>query len=115
MRDLVGRLGGVISTVVAIVVTVVVWKLVIAIFDVSPFVLPQPEDVIGGGRDLAASNGFWGDVQVTLAETLVGFVIALALGLGLATLRGRRVWLEQTLRPVIVACQLVPKAALIPL
>ena len=25
---------------------VVIWKLVIAVFDVSPFVLPQPEDVL---------------------------------------------------------------------
>jgi len=104
-----------ISTVVAIVVMVVIWKLVIAIFDVSPFVLPQPEDVAGGVRDLVDSNGFWTDVRVTLTETLVGFAIALALGLGLGTLLGRVAWLEQALRPVIVASQVVPKVALIPL
>jgi NitT/TauT family transport system permease protein len=115
MRNPLGRFGGLISTVVAIVVTVVVWKLVIAVFDVSPFVLPQPEKVIGGVRDLANSDGFWSDVQVTLTETLVGFLIALALGLSLGTLLGRVVWLEQALRPVIVASQVVPKVALIPL
>jgi len=115
MKSPLGRFGGVISTVVAIVVTIVLWKLVIAIFDVSPFVLPQPEKVIGGVQDLANSNGFWSDVQVTLTETLVGFLIALALGLGLGTLLGRVVWLEQALRPVIVASQVVPKVALIPL
>ena len=94
---------------------VVIWKLVIAIFDVSPFVLPQPEDVLGGVRDLVSSNGFWSDVRVTLTETLVGFAIALVLGIGLGTLLGRVVWLEQALRPVIVASQVVPKVALIPL
>jgi len=115
MRGPLGRFGPLVSTVVAIVVTVIVWKLVIAVFDVSSFVLPQPEKVVGGVGDLAGSNGFWSDVQVTLTETLVGFLIALVLGLGLGTLLGRVVWLEQALRPVIVASQVVPKVALIPL
>ncbi len=104
-----------VSTVVALIVMIIVWKLVIAVFDVSPFVLPQPEDVIGGMRDLVSSDGFWSDVRVTLIETLVGFGIALVLGIVLGTLLGRVQWLEQALRPVIVASQVVPKVALIPL
>ena len=103
------------STFVAVVAMIVIWKLVIAIFDISPFVLPQPEDVLTGVKDLVNSNGFWTDVRVTLTETLVGFAIALALGLGLGIVLGRVAWLEQAARPVIVASQVVPKVALIPL
>ena len=94
-----------ISTAVAIVVIVAVWKLVIAVFNVSPFVLPQPEDVLGGVRELVQSKNFWSDARVTLEETLIGFGIVL----------GRVTWLEQAMRPVIVASQVVPKVALIPL
>src|SRR5919108_5889879 len=90
------------STILTVVVMVVIWKLVIAIFDVSPFVLPQPEDVLSGVRELVDSNGFWTDVRVTLTETLVGFAIALALGIALGTLLGRVVWLEQAMRPGVV-------------
>jgi NitT/TauT family transport system permease protein len=104
-----------VSTAVSLVVIVAIWKLVIAVFDVSPFVLPQPEDVLKGVRDLVDSKGFWADVRVTLTETLVGFLIALVLGVALGTLLGRVVWLEQAMRPVIVASQVVPKVALIPL
>jgi NitT/TauT family transport system permease protein len=104
-----------ISTLLSIVMLVVIWKLVIAIFDVSPFVLPQPEDVLKGVKDLVNANGFWSDVRVTLTETLVGFAIALVLGIVLGTILGRVVWLEQAMRPVIVASQVVPKVALIPL
>jgi NitT/TauT family transport system permease protein len=110
-----GKLLPWVSTLVAIVVMVAIWKLVIAVFDVSPFVLPQPEHVIRGVRHLVDSKGFWSDTRVTLEETLVGFAIALGLGLGLGTLLGRIHWLEQALRPVIVASQVVPKVALIPL
>ncbi|HEX3277492.1 MAG TPA: ABC transporter permease [Thermoleophilaceae bacterium] len=104
-----------ISTLLSIVVLVVIWKLVIAIFDVSPFVLPQPEDVLNGVKELVNANDFWSDVRVTLTETLVGFAIALVLGIVLGTILGRVVWLEQAMRPVIVASQVVPKVALIPL
>jgi NitT/TauT family transport system permease protein len=104
-----------VSTFVAIVAMIVLWKLVIAIFDVSPFVLPQPEDVLTGVKELVKSDGFWTDVRVTLTETLVGFAIALVLGLGLGIVLGRVAWLEQAARPVIVASQVVPKVALIPL
>jgi NitT/TauT family transport system permease protein len=104
-----------ISTLLSIVMLVVIWKLVIAIFDVSPFVLPQPEDVLSGVKELVNANDFWSDVRVTLTETLVGFAIALVLGIVLGTILGRVVWLEQAMRPVIVASQVVPKVALIPL
>jgi NitT/TauT family transport system permease protein len=104
-----------VSTLLSIVLLVIIWKLVIAIFDVSPFVLPQPEDVWTGVKDLVKSDGFWSDVRVTLTETLVGFAIALVLGIVLGTILGRVVWLEQAARPVIVASQVVPKVALIPL
>jgi NitT/TauT family transport system permease protein len=104
-----------VSTAITLVLMIIIWKLVIAVFDVSPFVLPQPEDVIGGMGDLINSDGFWSDVRTTLTETLVGFGIALVLGIVGGTVLGRVVWLEQALRPVIVASQVVPKVALIPL
>jgi NitT/TauT family transport system permease protein len=114
-RVLLTKLVPWISTLMSVVLLVVIWKLVIAIFDVSPFVLPQPEDVVGGVKELVNSNGFWSDVRVTLTETIVGFLIALVLGIVLGTILGRVVWLEQAMRPVIVASQVVPKVALIPL
>jgi len=114
-RALLTKLVPWISTLMSVVLLVVIWKLVIAIFDVSPFVLPQPEDVVGGVKELVNSDGFWTDVRVTLTETIVGFLIALVLGIVLGTILGRVVWLEQAMRPVIVASQVVPKVALIPL
>ncbi|MEA2178156.1 MAG: NitT/TauT family transport system permease protein, partial [Solirubrobacteraceae bacterium] len=78
-----------ISTVGSLVVLIIIWKLVIVVFDVSPFVLPQPEDVVGAVGDLVAENSFWTDVRITLTETLVGFAIAIVLGIGLGTLLGR--------------------------
>lgn len=92
-----GKLLPWISTAVAIVVVIAIWKLVIAVFNVSPFVLPQPEDVLSGVRDLVQSKNLWSDARVTLEETLVGFAIALVLGLALGIVLGRVTWLEQVM------------------
>jgi NitT/TauT family transport system permease protein len=110
-----GRLLPWISTPLLLVLLILIWKAVIAVFDVSEFVLPQPEEVLTGIRDLVQSEGFWGHVQTTLTETVVGFLIALVLGVGMGAVLGRILWLEQALRPAIVASQVVPKVALVPL
>jgi NitT/TauT family transport system permease protein len=115
MRILTGRLLPWISTPLLLVLAVIVWKLVISVFDVSEFVLPQPEEVLGGIRDLVQMNGFWDHVRTTLTETLVGFLIALVLGVTMGWMLGRVLWLERALRPMIVASQVVPKVALVPL
>src|SRR4051795_8461644 len=110
-----GKLLPWISTPIILVLTILLWKLCIAVFDLSPFVLPQPEDVWGGMKELVSSPGFWGHVQTTLSETLIGFAIALVAGVAIGAVLGRIVWLERALRPVIVASQVVPKVALVPL
>lgn len=104
-----------VSTPILLVMVVVLWKLVIAVFGVSKYVLPQPEEVVGGMVELVQMQGFANHVRVTLTETLVGFAIALVLGVGMGAILGRVLWLERALRPLIVASQVVPKVALVPL
>jgi NitT/TauT family transport system permease protein len=115
MRLISGKLLPWISTPLLLVLMVVIWKLVIAVFDVSEFVLPQPEKVLTGIGDLVQVDGFWTNVRITLTETIVGFLIALVLGVGMGSLLGHSPTLERALRPAIVASQVVPKVALVPL
>ena len=52
---------------------------------------------------------------ITLEETLIGFVIGAALGIGLAVLIVSMRWLERSMMPWIVASQTVPIIALAPM
>ena len=115
MKNAGGKLLPWVSTPIILLLVVGLWKLCIVVFDISEFVLPQPEDVIGGMKELVETKGFWGHLRTTLVETLVGFAIALVAGVALGAVLGRIVWLERALRPVIVASQVVPKVALVPL
>ena len=51
---------------------------------------------------------------ITLEETLIGFAIGSALGIGLAVLIVSMRWLERSMMPWIVASQTVPIIALAP-
>jgi NitT/TauT family transport system permease protein len=110
-----GRLLPWISTPLLLVAVVASWKLVIAIFNVSPFVLPQPEDVLAGMGEVIQAQGFTTHLRVTLTETLIGFGIALVTGVAMGAVLGRVLWLERAVRPLVVAAQVVPKVALVPL
>jgi NitT/TauT family transport system permease protein len=81
----------------------------------SPLTLPQPEKVLTAIGDLMGTHDFWTNVRTTLIETIVGFGIALVLGVAMGIVLGRVVWLERATRPLVVASQVVPKVALIPL
>ena len=57
----------------------------------------------------------WHHTMMTAYATLSGFACALVIGVGLGVIIGRFRWLEQTLNPFIVATQVVPKVAFVPL
>lgn len=110
-----GKLLPWISTPIVVVLCWFGWKAAIALFNISPFVLPQPEKVVTAMWDIVQEDGFWHHVSATLQATFAGFAIALVFGLVMGVILGRIAWLERALRPVIVASQVVPKVALVPL
>ncbi|UCE30941.1 MAG: ABC transporter permease [Burkholderiales bacterium] len=91
------------------------WKGYVSAFDVSPFILPPPERVFFALIELLQEDGIGDEILVTLTETLLGFGIAILVGVGLGVVLGKVAWLERTLNPFVVATQVVPKIALVPL
>ena len=83
--------------------------------------LPGPHQVAGELYKLALATAptskrslvYHG--AITLEETLIGFLIGSALGIGLAVLIVSMRWLERSLMPWIVASQMVPIIALAPM
>jgi NitT/TauT family transport system permease protein len=104
-----------VSTPLLLVLTVVAWKLFISVRDVSPTILPQPEDVARATWQMLGDPVIWSDIRVTLMETLYGFGIAVVTGVLAGTVLGRIVWLERAVQPMIVALQVVPKVAFVPM
>ena len=98
-----------------VVATLAVWEALIRLLQVPAFILPTPSSVFVALYRGIASSLYIDHIGVTLAETLIGFVLgsALAFALGIAVALSRRV--EYFLYPFIVMFQAMPKVALAPL
>lgn len=90
-----------------------VWQIGVPLLGLSVFVLPTPAEIIeriGSDFQLLAKNSL-----ITLLETIAGFLIAAAAGIGTAfAIFYSRVF-ERAIYPLLVAMQTVPKVALAPL
>jgi len=104
-----------VSTPVVLLLVLVAWQLAVTAFGVSEFILPTPAGVAGALGELLTDATTWSHIGITLIEVTVGFLVALASGVVVGVVLGRAQWLERALRPVLVAVQVVPKVAFIPL
>jgi NitT/TauT family transport system permease protein len=105
-----------ISTPLLLIVIVAIWKLYTSFSGISEFVVPTPEAAWASLIELILDPETWSvHVWITLFETLMGFAIAVVTGVGMGAVLGRVYWLELALRPIIVALQVIPKVALIPI
>jgi NitT/TauT family transport system permease protein len=105
-----------ISTPVLLAAILGLWKLATVSLGVSEFVLPPPEAVLGALIELAGRPEVWTvHTRTTLIEAVAGFGIALVSGVVVGAVLGRVVWLERAVRPMVVAFQVIPKVALVPL
>jgi NitT/TauT family transport system permease protein len=104
-----------ISAPVMLLLVVGVWQFAVSVIGVSKFILPAPVDVASALGTLVTGVSVWTDIRVTLTEVVVGFVIALISGVLVGSVLGRVLWLARAMQPAMVAFQVVPKVAFIPL
>lgn len=104
-----------ITTPAILIGFVLVWHCYVTWFNVSKFIVPPPLAVAESFIELIQARNTLYHTWITLYETLAGFAIATIVGVGLGALLGKTPWLEQALNPFIVATQVVPKVALVPL
>ena len=98
-----------------LIIFFLVWDIYVGWSGISEFILPAPLAVIRGFVDLVSEARTWDHVGITVFEALSGFFIASVTGVITGAILGKIRWLERTLNSYIVAAQVVPKIALIPL
>jgi NitT/TauT family transport system permease protein len=104
-----------VGSTVVLALVLAAWQMAVSVFGVSAFTLPSPAAVGESVVDLLGSASTWGHIGITLVEVTAGFLAALVFGLIAGVVLGRAEWLERAVRPVLVAVQVVPKVAFIPL
>jgi putative riboflavin transport system permease protein len=103
------------SVAAAFALFVLVWKAVVVIGGLPPYILPPPETVADRFVSAWASGIVWPHFVTTMVEVVLGFtvgaVLALVVGYGLA----RSALFERLASPYLVAAQAIPILVLAPL
>ena len=91
------------------------WEFYVREFNVSKLILPAPSAVIAAWIASLSNANTWFHTWITAWETILGFFFAMIVGVGLGAVLGKMPKVEKMLNPFIVATQVVPKVALVPL
>jgi NitT/TauT family transport system permease protein len=94
-------------------VGVLLWHLVVQVFEIPPYVLPGPGLV--AATLVADGSLLWNSLLVTLLTTFEGFLLAALGGIGLAILFNQSRLMEYSFYPYAVILQVTPIVAVAPL
>lgn len=95
------------------VAVLVAWEALVRIAQIPQWLLPAPTNIASAAFEWAPE--LLSNSVVTTRETVVGFVLALAISLPLACMIAFSTWARKILYPAILGLQSVPKVALAPL
>lgn len=98
---------------ITLVVFLVLWEAIARLTHLPTYLLPTPTAIAEAfyeNWNLFLENG-----GVTLVEILIGFVVAIAIGIPLATVIAYSPTVDKAIYPLIVGSQTIPKAAIAPL
>jgi NitT/TauT family transport system permease protein len=111
---MIGRVGTqIIYPLLGIVFLIALWWLLCLYFRVPTVVLPTPDKVVHAlisRFDLILEEGW-----VTLKETILGFILAIVVGIPMAVLVANSRPINLIVSPLLIGLQSVPKVALAPI
>ena len=107
------RLRRLVAPVVFALLFLGAWQLYVAVADVPESSLPSPTEIAAAGWD--ARNLLIDNTWVTVGEILLGFGLAIVVGLGLALLIRSSRTVERAVYPWLVVSQMVPVPAIAPI
>ncbi len=101
------------ALIVAIhLVVVLIWYLFVVIWEVPEFVMPTPADTV---LSLWEDYNWLHNTMITAGEVFGGYLLAVAVGVGLALLFSWSPNVDRVFMPLIVSLNMIPKVALGPL
>lgn len=100
-------------SIITLVSIIVLWEVAVIIFDIPSYLLPRPSAIASTIGENASRLSL--HALVTLREILLGFAMAVTVGLALAVVIVYSPRLEAAIFPLLVGSQTVPKIAIAPL
>ncbi len=99
----------------AFVVFVLVWKVIVVVSGLPPFILPGPDLVAGRFVGAWLDGTVWPHFATTMVEIALGFVVGAMLAVMVGYALARSTLFERLASPYLVAAQAIPILVLAPL
>ncbi|MGO1885067.1 MAG: ABC transporter permease [Citricoccus sp.] len=104
-----------VSTPVLLLIFFSIWEVSVRVMEVSELVLPPPSQIFQTFMVMIQEPSTWEHILVTVQEISVGFAAGVIIGCIVGVILGKFPIIEVTVRPLIIAIEVIPKVALIPL
>ncbi len=91
------------------------WQIFVTTSGISPDVVPPVGSIWSAFVSELSSVGFWsGSIAVTAEQTLIGFGVAVVVGVFLGVVTAKSRFFNYFIRPLVIAAQVTPVVAIIP-
>src|SRR5262245_30678592 len=101
------------APLVTFALLILIWELAADYFKIPTWLLPSPTTI--GGAFVEWRAELFSHTLTTLYETLVGFALSIAIAVPLAVAVVYSPFLRNTIYPILLALQSMPKVAIAPL
>ncbi|SFB54210.1 NitT/TauT family transport system permease protein [Cohnella sp. OV330] len=98
---------------IAFVVFVGGWELFCRLADIKPYLLPKPSDIVRAASENASN--LWTSVYTTITEAVLGFLLSILLGVGMAIVLAASKLVERSVYPYAIILQTIPIVAVAPI
>jgi ABC-type nitrate/sulfonate/bicarbonate transport system permease component len=96
--------------ILAVTVSFLAWELFVRWFDVPSYVLPAPSQIVV--KIVADRDILLGHTLTTLVEVILGFIVGVVVGFGLAVLMAESPLSRRTVYPILIITQAIPVIAI---
>lgn len=93
----------------------IIWEVTVRVLGVSVLILPPPSMIGSRLSEIIQDPETWSHTATTATQTIIGFGIAVLVGVTFGVLLGKIPWLELTLRPILVLLYVIPNIAFVPI
>lgn len=99
--------------IIAFIVFVSLWQLIPTILGIKHYILPKPTDVVEAA--IKDWHLLWPAVQITIVESIIGFILSAVIGISVSILLASSKILERSVYPYAIILQTIPVVAVAPI
>ncbi|WP_209121258.1 ABC transporter permease [Alkalihalobacillus sp. BA299] len=99
--------------IVAFIIFIAIWQTVPLILGLKHYILPKPTDVVAAA--VADWHLLWPAIQITVFESIIGFVLSAVIGVLFSVLLASSKIIERSIYPYAILLQTIPVVAVAPI